>query len=26
MTYISSDNGRHPVFKTFTKLHNTSPS
>ena len=24
MIYISSDNGRHPVTKTFTKLHYTS--
>ena len=26
MFYISSNNGRHPVAKTFTPLHYTSPS
>jgi len=26
MTYISSNNDRHPVSKTFTQLHYTSPN
>jgi len=26
MFYISSNNGRHPVPKTFTPLHYTSPN
>jgi len=26
MIYISSDNVRHPVTKTYTPLHYTSPS
>jgi len=26
MIYVSSNNDRHPVIKTFTILHYTSPS